>query len=437
MSLSLKITVDATDYYLSNQEYISITGNNYHFPFVTKSPKLSMKAVKGGFIQIEVGNITIENAPNDSNHPFSGSRFTDLISTPQNYPFVLNFGESNYDFLTGVLTLSSFNQNQLFFTLDQVEYDFKLASTVTDKDSNTVVNPFSFGVVTHGTPVVQKSGTTFANPGLGTSGVTIYENGVAMTISGNDGTTITVSSYSGGEVSISGTSDNGTTLEDFFDYVANTIGIDTTTADTTRATNASSLTFSAYENSRRQLLTFAGEVAEAHNHQFIIRIDENDVAYPTTLFLIDRDNSSTATALDEYDVLSFSIDQALPLEGVSATYEVTSPANGLLQRKRQNLNSSANAIGRDIKVSAFADTTAQRAGIEALLDSVRDIEKKPLVSFSVAGIQEDYKHGDRFTFNRYFEFLTVDILARSINYNFDTETTTVTGEADLTAYTQS
>ena len=52
----------------------------------------------------------------------------------------------------------------------------------------------------------------------------------------------------------------------------------------------------------------------------------------------------------------------------------------------------------------------------------------------VADIQTSWTPGDRFTLNRKNDLISIDIVIRTINFNFEQQLTTISGDATLTDF---
>jgi hypothetical protein len=75
--------------------------------------------------------------------------------------------------------------------------------------------------------------------------------------------------------------------------------------------------------------------------------------------------------------------------------------------------------------------------LQGVLDAIRDIEKKPIATVTLSGIQDTYTPGDRFTFNREQDQIKVDMLARSISWDWSRRQTTLSGDATLSIFEDS
>lgn len=430
--LSIRITVDGSDYYVSDDEFIS-SDATLHFPFVIQAPVVTLGVNRGGWIQFQAGKFFLESRPIDANHPFGGSRYSaELLQIGNTFPVAINFGVLGYDWITGVIVLESIATDVLQFSIYPDEYTTSPVSAVTDLDGNSVTGPWMYGALTHATPIIQKSATTWANPSGLTTGLTFYEDGSSLSATFTSDTITVASGFTGGEVSLS--SSTSKTLEDFFDYVATQLSLDAAAADTTKAPNASSYGVKIYWQQETPLIEIASKVAEAYNHQFYIGPDTSTVGNDVTLFLIDRANSPTATVLDEDVIISAEYSLGYPLGGISGTYLVTQVEGSKLVEKEVSFRSENKPVGRELTAPVFADTYGDASLVSGRLQAIRNIEKKAVVTVTVPEIQVDYKPGDRFQFSREIDFLTADLIARTITWDFRTQTTTLSGDATLSAY---
>lgn len=435
--LSIKMTVDGTDYYMSDEEFISPAGT-LHYPWVIQAPVITLGANQGGWLQYQAGGFAIESRPIDSDHPFGGARYTaELLDIGTTYSIVINFGLLGYNWLEGIAVVESLAEDQIRFTVYPKQYTTSPVSTVTDINSNDVANPWGYGAISHATPLIRRtsssSSDTWFNPTGLTSGLTLYEDGTAISLSATS-TVLTATDYSADEGEVSLSSSTSKTLEDFFDYVATQLSLDETAANTTKATSAGSYGVKIYWTQQTPLIEIASQVAEAYNHQFYIRVDPDNLNH-TTLFLIDRANTpSSFTQIDEDVILAASYTLGFPLGGVSGTFEVTTPEAGKLVKKRVEYRSQNQASGRELTAPVFADSYSDASLVSGRLDAIRDIEKKPRATVTVPEIQVDWAPGDRFKFSREQDFLSADLIAREITYDFRNQTTTVSGDASLSAY---
>ena len=102
-------------------------------------------------------------------------------------------------------------------------------------------------------------------------------------------------------------------------------------------------------------------------------------------------------------------------------------------------NTSENLpTGRTINVHNYWRGTSKLfPPVQSDLDEFRDIEKKPIATVTLEGIKDTYTPGDRFTFNRKQDQVKVDLLTRSITWDWANRQTTLSGDANLSIYEES
>ncbi len=426
--IEIKITVSGTDYYVSDTEYMSSDGTYYH-GFVDSAPNLTLGSSRGGFLTVRSGMLVLTSEPDNSEHPFGLTRFATLL-TQSAYAVTIKF-DTIHPLFSGSIVLDQISNDQLRFVFYATEYSAEAISTVTDVDGNTQYNPFSHGAISNRQPLVQTGANAFRNPGLATSGITVHEEGTDR-FSSATSTTITTASYAGGNVVVSGTGTNGTTLETFFDYVANTLSLDVTTADTSKTTSAATRVIHLYEKQPQLLIDLASSVAEATNHEFYISPNPTDGN--TTLYLIDRANNPSATVIEDIDVIATSYKLPFPIASVSGDYVVTERKGTQLFTQGVSVVASNVPIGSTINKTMLADKISQVSEVSTIITAIKNIEIKPTASITVADIKTSWKPGDRFTLNRQSDLISIDMLVRSISYNFVTQDTTISGDATLSEF---
>lgn len=434
--LSIKITVSGTDYFVSDDEFLGLDGN-FHYAFVNVAPTFTLSPVNGGYIEIETGTLVLDNLAQDSNHPFGSTRYTSLLTTPGTaYACTINTGVIGYDWVTGVLIIDSITSKTLTFSIHTKQFAVNVGDSVTDNNGASAVNPFSYGDVTHRIPVIRTGGATWANPTGLTSDVTVYEDGTQRTISFITATTITLSDYSGDEGQVSISVSVAKTLKDFFDYVALTLGLTNTSADVTRAINAVNINVKIYEIGIINLIDLANEVAKATNHVFYISPDPLSPTFDETLFLIDKEDTQTATVLDADGIEGVSYKPGFPLGKVSGFYAVQTVENNKLVTTEKVVNSisSDSPLGEHKTAPVFADTEGDSTSVSALLNDIRYSDSKTKASALVPGIQNTWRFGDYLRFDKHEEFLRCTFQVLSLTFNLADKTTLAKGPADLSEF---
>ena len=160
----------------------------------------------------------------------------------------------------------------------------------------------------------------------------------------------------------------------------------------------------------------------------------NPTSGATTLYLIDRANSPTATVLDNEEVVSSSYTLGFPIQAVEGTWKATERKGSQLQTLDITARSENVSVGEVISFPMLADTVAQTGNMITILNEIRDVEKKPKAVITVADIQSDYRPGDRFKLDRPEDEISIDMMARDITWNFDNKTTTIKGDATLSEF---
>ena len=79
--LLIEIQFNSKSWYLSEEGYL---GQNYYAPYLSETPTLELGEVKGGYIGVRLGDLSIANRPNDRFSPFSifGGGYSRLLSNP-------------------------------------------------------------------------------------------------------------------------------------------------------------------------------------------------------------------------------------------------------------------------------------------------------------------------------------------------------------------
>ena len=426
--IEIKIRVAGADYFVSDTEYMSSDGTYYH-GFVDSAPNLALGSSRGGFLTVRSGMIVLNSEPDNTYHPFGLTRFATLL-TQSAYEVEIKF-DTLHPLFAGTIVLDQISNDQLRFVFYATEYDVQAISTVSDVNSNTQYNPFSHGTIANRQPIVQTGANAFRNPALATSGITVHEEGTDR-FSSATSTTITTSGYTGKNVCVSGTGLSGTTLEQFFDYVADTLDLDVATADTTKTSSAASRVIHLYVTQPQLLIDLASAVAESTNHEF--HISPNPTSGDTTLYLIDRANNPTATVIEDIDVISTSYKLPFPIASVIGNYEVTERKGTQLFTQSVSVVSSNVPIGSTINKNMLADKISQVGEVSTIITAIKNIEIKATATITVADIQTDWKAGDRFTLNRQTDLISIDMIVRSISYNFVSQDTTISGDATLSEF---
>ena len=464
MALEIMITVGGSDYYLrdeghSGASFGATSGSQYYFPFVARPPRLTWGPTTGGYISVQAGTLSLVNKPYDSNHPFSGTNYRNMLAdagSTSNVPTIAIKDSTKYAIFDGTLSFSGLSNGLLNFTIQGTQYDNYLAEGL----SGGQPIPWPFGYVQVVPNYLFKTAQTWANgassthPGFSKFGFVIYEGNVvsairytsgatAMTATEFDGQSATPA-YAGGIVHAQGNGtkrsgdvnaavagDKTSTLYDLLEYITLDIGL--SNVDITR-TSLSGDTLSIWQREKIQVLDLFSQVCQSTNHQFYIKRKQTSGAGQGAQFvvLVDRANNPAANELIPSQIISSSYKIPSPFASVTLRLEwvnLTGPETQRLDMISTNLS-----YGKQLVYKNFYGTYKDTCGSQSDVDAIRDIEKKPIASVTLDGIYDTYQPGDRFTFNREQDQVKVDMLARSISWDWASRQTTLSGDATLSIY---
>ena len=226
-----------------------------------------------------------------------------------------------------------------------------------------------------------------------------------------------------GQPYVSGKSSNGTTLADFFVYVADKLNI--TNVNFKQAPDASSLNLSQWVDSQTKLIDFAGKIAEGANYLFEIKNDE--------LRVIDR-----SIVPDEITFIP-------NREVVSTAYKIPYPAKALRSVWSENVPNTtvtpATIESRPVSVMVsnspagkIVDVPYVTTNIEdqrTVLNSVKQILNKPVVDMTIGNVRTDIMVGTRIQSVREEDGLSIDMIVRTVSYDFAGLTTKVSGDGNI------
>jgi len=205
--LEIKISINGSDFYVSDEGHTgaafgTTSGSVYYYPFVTKSPTLTLGATKGGFITVMQGNIAFEHKPYDSAHPFSKQNFRDLLAnagTTTDIPTIAIKDETKYAIFEGTLVFQAVINNEISFSIYSTIYEQNIgADEFTDQYGEKMYSTWPFGYVTmvkwkYTGSQIFANGSTL-HPGFLDSVLGMEEEGLAMF---NTTATVTASTITG------------------------------------------------------------------------------------------------------------------------------------------------------------------------------------------------------------------------------------------------
>lgn len=231
-----------------------------------------------------------------------------------------------------------------------------------------------------------------------------------------------------GTALVSGESKNGKTIADFFAYIALKLGINN--VDFTHAPNASSLELQLWETSQNKILDFAGEIAFSANYLFEIK---NNI-----IRVIDRSYiPDTFTRIENYNIISTEYKMPNPIKAIRSVWEVnianTTIKPATLDQREESVMISNSPSG---EIRDITNVTKNREDQTAILNSIKSILNKPVITANIGGIQSNLEIGSRIKFNREEDGVSVDMIIRTISFDFSGLQTQISGDGSITVIEQ-
>lgn len=138
--LLVEIEFNLRSWYLSEEGFI---GKNYYAPYLADSLSFELGEIKGGFIGVRLGNLSIANRPDDKASPFSifGGGYAVLLNNPsQKIPVQIYWQQKDISqsIFDGHMYLNSFDNEKFTFLLEDKVSDVDLLSEAVDINSDLV-----------------------------------------------------------------------------------------------------------------------------------------------------------------------------------------------------------------------------------------------------------------------------------------------------------
>lgn len=130
-------------WYLSNEGY---SGEHYYAPYISSSPRLTIGQIKGNYVGVQFGKLTIANVPYDEFSPFSiySGGYAEILSNPnQLIPLDLYWGEQENPLFTGNMSLDKLDSDNLSFFIENVGFEQNLLDEVRDVDADLITMSYN------------------------------------------------------------------------------------------------------------------------------------------------------------------------------------------------------------------------------------------------------------------------------------------------------
>lgn len=187
-------------------------------------------------------------------------------------------------------------------------------------------------------------------------------------------------------------------------------------------------------------INFLRESSLSVNYQFYILPSQTDG--DRTLTIIDKANipstsSAYYKAISENDVLNLVIrgpQEIRRIKGEFTYYDSFGSAN--LRELTISKEVVLDTTGKDFKFGASITGIDQVSNLTNVLSGIKTFYQKATINAEINDLHDEWRPGDRVVFNRRDEFVNVDMIIRSIEWNFTDLTTVIEGDATLTPYVQ-
>ena len=180
-------------------------------------------------------------------------------------------------------------------------------------------------------------------------------------------------------------------------------------------------------------------VSFASNYQFFVLPSQTNGN--RTLYLIDKANAPSSSSafyntVSENDILSLVIRGPEEIKSIKGNYDYYRWQGTELIETKGGGTLFLDATGREVSFDALITNPSQQTNLTNVLNAMKAFYQKPTLSVEINDLHDEWRPGDRVVFNRRDEFVNVDMIIRSIEWNFNDLTTTIEGDATLTPYVQ-
>ena len=225
---------------------------------------------------------------------------------------------------------------------------------------------------------------------------------------------------------VSGLSNNGQSIADFFVYIGSKLFPDGGhTFDFTKAPNASTINLELWETSQKKLIDYGGKIAEGCNHLF--RIKNKNIT------IIDRaETPESFITIQNKDIIKASYRVAYPIKAFQSNWKVqfanTTVSPARLDQKEVSIVINNSDSG---KVQVLKNVTENVADQTAFLEAIKNILRKAVIDVTLGGVRTDLDVGNRIKFSRDEDSLTIDMIVRTIKFDVNSLQTSLSGEGAI------
>ena len=231
-----------------------------------------------------------------------------------------------------------------------------------------------------------------------------------------------------GTAYVSGVSSNGKTLADFFAYIANKLNV--TNVNFKNAPNASSINLEQWVTTQTKLIDYAGKIAEGSNYLFEIKNDE--------LTVFDRaEIPDEFITIENKDIVNASYNIPYPAKAFRARWRAyipnTTVSPAQIEDRPISVMISNTESGKIVDVPNVTENVDDQITI---LKNIRTVLNKPVINLTIGDVRTDIKVGTRIKGIRKEDGLSLDMMVRTIAYDFSGLTTQVSGDGTISVIEQ-
>ena len=196
------------------------------------------------------------------------------------------------------------------------------------------------------------------------------------------------------------------------------------------APNASSINLEQWVTTQTKLIDYAGKIAEGSNYLFEIKNDE--------LTVFDRDEiPDDFITIENKDIVNASYNIPYPAKAFRAKWRAyipnTTVAPAQIEDRPISVMISNTESGKIVDVPNVTENVDDQITI---LKKIRTVLNKPVINLTIGDVRTDLKVGTRVKGIRKEDGLSLDMMVRTVSYDFSGLTTKVSGDGTISVIEQ-
>ncbi len=485
-------------FYISDHGHIGANGEYYH-GFIQRAPNLKLQDTGSGQIEMSGATIVISNEPNNPNHPFGQTNYAKILSDNGPYYIGIKY-QSVYNLFEGQLFIQTLDSESVRCSIKAIRETNEQFSAGGQINTSAQDIPFYYGTIdktkayrddSEASGFDNISGSAvqtvlyFDNLTSTTPTILVNGNSSTWTSTGNvryshdqrdDGgapNTGDLQAYQSTHAYASDTAfqfsgtgmqnpitkvaaTGGTTFLNLADFIVYSIsrdgrGLPTITndkfyilesgsVDSNKTGTSPTISFSLNQGSVFSV-DLLKRIALSVNYQFFMLPSQTDGDRELTI--IDKAHTPAISSayyrtVSENNVLNLVIRGPQEVNRIKGNFKYfnsfgTAGLNELEGVRVEVLDDT----GKNLEFDAAITGIDQASSIlDPIVTAMKTFYQKGSINAEINDLHDEWRPGDRVVFNRRDEFVNVDMIIRSIEWNFNDLTTTIEGDATLTPYVQ-